>query len=223
MEVENSENELRARRVLVLGAANEVGAEIVRACALLGYQVVAADTLPCGKLRAAGVKTSDLASLDVAALAPVMRGCETVVCALFDNQKLPSWAPISRYSQAARALRAAMQQEGVKRIIATSSAAIEEGAALPWFHGHIVRRFDVNTFIDLARMETLLEDSAPNLEFTVVRLPLLVRQLGKHYTVASRTLAVGQFRIGLQDVGLFIAREIEHRKWVNDFPVPSYP
>eukprot|EP00171_Calliarthron_tuberculosum_P020695 IDg20695t1 len=132
------------RRVFVLGASNELGGEIVRACALLGHHVIAADHTPCVSLRSANVETSHLSSLDKSVLAPLMHGCDTAICALFDNQKPPRWAPTSLYSTAVRALRDAMQQEGVKRMIATSSAAIEEGGALPWFHGHVLRRFDVN-------------------------------------------------------------------------------
>lgn len=209
-------------RILVLGASTPVGAEVVRTCALLGYDVLAADTMSCAELTSSNVKTTKLGAYNESELQPVLRGCETVIFALYSHRMMPAWSATSHLSNGARALRAAIGKGGAKRVIATSSAAIDDGPRLPWYHGHVFRRVDVNTYIDLARMETILEEGAPNIEFTIVRLPVLVTEPSKHFSVANRLLTVGQFRISVQDAAMFIVREIESRKWINAFPVPSY-
>ncbi len=209
-------------KVVVFGATGATGLEIVKSAAKLGHTVVAAARRPEAIEAPEGVTTMRMDLDDEASLRDAMRGCDVVVSAVGTGGLSAARKPTTLYSTGTRALRSAMRKEGVKRIIVLSSGGVEEEAGAPWFYNNILRRYVMNTYLDMARMEAILEESAEEIEFTSVRLTYLGNWGSKQYIVGDRTLGKGAFKISYEDAGMFVAKEIEERKWINGFPVPSY-
>lgn len=213
--------------VLVYGAGSNVGRAVVKALALLGHTVVAADARWVGDLASEGVRAVRLELSSSRAVAAAIAGCDAVVLAQYDARAFTHWGPTTVYSDAARTLRAAAAVEPTSsatqtpvRILATSAAGMDEGGI-----GGLRRRLDVDTYIDLARMETVLLDAPPNAgnvsTNTIVRLPALTNEPTREYNVVER-VSKTNYRIGLQDAALFIARELEERKWAGRIAIPTY-
>ena len=114
-----------------------------------------------------------------------------------------------------------MCEAGVGRIIVLSSGGVEHDAAAPWFYRALLRKQLINTYLDMARMETILEESE-DIEWTAVRLTYLLSGDSREYLVADRTLGRGDFRIHFVDAAAFIAEEIDERRWIGKHPVIGY-
>lgn len=80
----------------------------------------------------------------------------------------------------------------------------------------------MNTYLDMARMEAILEES-PDIEFTAVRLVQLVEgSQPKDYIVKDRLLKGDAYKISYLDSARFVAKEVSERKWVGKWPLISY-
>lgn len=221
------------KRVLVYGASTPVGTSIVRAISLLGNtHVIAADRVWVGHLATDNVTVSKFELADISS-SPRSREragpqhYDVVVLALYSAETLSAWGLTNLYSSAVHTLLA--HPKLFDRIIVTSAAALVRGGL--W--SELMRRVNVHTFIDLARMETILEENAkkngkqPSFTFTVVRLPMCSHEPPSAFHVFNSTDKTyakkdKKFRIGTQDVGLFVAREIHKPQWLNAYPTPSY-
>lgn len=219
------------KRVLVYGASTPIGSAIVRAISLLGNtDVIAADRVWVGHLATNNVTASKFELADIAhsPRSGASKHYDAVVLALYSAETLSAWGLTNVYSSAVRTLLS--HPDLFERIIVTSAAAIVWQSGL-W--SELMRRVNVHAFIDLARMETILEENAKengkksSFTFTVVRLPMLSLEPPSAFHVfnsADRTYArkYKKFRIGTEDAGLFVAREIQKPQWHNAYPTPSY-
>lgn len=200
--------------VLVYGASTNIGTEIVRALALFGHKVIAADVDGVQHLKGHNVIVHQLNLTDEDALKTAIKDVDAIVCALFPTRNPFTFAPTSRFSNAVRILR----DTGISRLLVTSSAAIDD----PRFLQNVLRRADVDSHIDLARMETLLLEKKDRCRFTVVRLPILTNDCNKAFMVEEGKAKKGWFRIGVKDAAVFVVQELEQDKWIHRFPVPTY-
>jgi hypothetical protein len=114
-----------------------------------------------------------------------------------------------------------MRAKGVKRIIVLSSGGTVEDAKAPWFYTKLLRRYLLNTYTDMARMETVLEES-DDLEWTSVRLTYLRKGPSKPFIVEEGRIGRGNFQIHFVDAARFIVEELEDRQWINRHPVLGY-
>lgn len=224
IKVDRSKNLLTSMRVAVFGATGSTGTEIVGQCAARGHQVVAAARRPEAVSAPDGVQVKQISLDDDSSLRSAVAGCDVIVSALGDRGGLSgARRGTNLYSSAARALRKAMREEGVKRLIMLSSAGVQEDEGSSWIFNMLLRRYVMNLYLDMSRMEAILEESVPEIEFTVVRLPFLFGTKSSEFIVGDRALGNGAFRISYVDAARFVVQEIEERKWINGFPVPSYP
>lgn len=210
-------------KVVVFGATGATGAEIVKSCTEKGFGVVAAARRVDAIKAPAGVSKVKMDFGDEASLRAAMAGCDVVVSAIGTGGLKASSQGTDLYSVATRALRAAMRKEGVCRIIVLSSGGTVSDGNAPWFYNNVIRPYVMNTYIDMARMEAILEESAAEIEFTAVRLTFLGKWKSAKVIVGDGTLEKAAFKISYADAGKWVADEIEERKWINKFPVPSYP
>ena len=209
-------------RVVLFGANGDCGKEITSSCLSKGYTVVAAVRRP-EEIPAQDnlvVKKIDLS--DPQSLQDAIKDADVIISALGTGGLKAARQATTLYKDATRAIRSAMRICNVKRIIVLSSGGVDEEAAAPWFYNNLIRRYLMNTYIDMGRMETILEESN-DLEWTSVRLTYLLNGPSKEYLVQDRTLDRGNFKIHFVDVGKFVAQEIEERKWIGKMPVLGYP
>lgn len=208
-------------RVTVFGANGATGREIVQACVRAGHEVVAAVRRPETMAGVDGVTLRRFDLSDHALLVEAMRGSDVVVSCLGHGSLSASKKFTDLYSSSTRAYLQAMAAATVRRIITLSSGGTVEDAAAPWFYTRLLRRYLLNTYVDMARMETMLECS--DTEWTAVRLTYLKKGPSKPFLVREGRLGGGSFQIHYVDAGKFVADEITERRWVRKFPVLGYP
>ena len=210
-------------KVAVFGATGATGIEIVKSLAAAGHEVVAAARRPEAVSAPEGVIVKTMDIKDESTLRDAMTGCHVIVSAIGTGGLGSARRYTTLYTDCTRALRSAMRKEGVKRIIALSSGGVQEDEGAPWVYNSIIRRYTMNTYLDMARMEAILEESE-GIEFTSVRLVRLLpnTKKGKEIVVKDRVLGAGSYGITYEDAGKFVADECVQRKWINMYPVPSY-
>eukprot|EP00177_Eucheuma_denticulatum_P007991 GFKZ01014553.1.p1 GENE.GFKZ01014553.1~~GFKZ01014553.1.p1 ORF type:complete len:211 (-),score=23.09 GFKZ01014553.1:311-943(-) len=208
--------------ITVLGANGQTGTEIVNHLLKQGHQVTAAVRRPDTVETQEGVKVCkiDLQSQD--SIVEAVKGSEAVISALGTGGLRSARQRTTLYSDAVRVLRRVMRQVGIKRIIVLSSSGVDEESNAPAFYNGIIRRYIMNTYIDMAKMETILEESE-DLEWTSVRLSYLVNCESRPYIVRDRELGEGSFKIGYFDAADFVANEVEQGKWIRKMPALAYP
>lgn len=132
-------------QITVFGANGDTGSEIVRALIESGHTVV------CAVRRPETITTTPykiVAKIDIsdhASLVSSMRGSSAVISALGTGGLKQAKHATTLYSDSARALRAAMREVGLKRIVVLSSSGVDEEEAAPWFYNALLRRFIMNS------------------------------------------------------------------------------
>ncbi|MDK9347597.1 NAD(P)-dependent oxidoreductase [Propionibacterium freudenreichii] len=175
------------RTVTVFGANGPTGQLLTRRLLDAGHKVVAATrhpdtfplTAPC--LTVAGADATRPADVALA-----VRDSDAVVSVLGTKY---SRGPITLYSEAARAIVTAMQENGIRRLVVTSSMATVHwrDPNMSWLERflveHVLRWIGATLYEDMQRMEDLV--SASDLDWTIMRpLGLASMDPPTEYTVA---------------------------------------
>lgn len=206
----------------MFGANGATGQRIVQAITARGHSVVAAVRRPETVIASKTVSVVKIDFSDIPSVIAAVSGCDAVVSAVGSrtamngNQRSPSL-----YSSAVRSLRIAMRECGVTRLLVLSCDGVEEDAEGPRFLTNLRRRIGMNRYLDIVRMETILEETS-DLDWTIVRLTTLVDVKSRPYLVENRVLDRGSFKISYNDAADFVAKELEENKWVNKLPVLGY-
>jgi putative NADH-flavin reductase len=217
-------------KVTVFGANGDSGKEIVKSLVENGHSVVAAvrrlDTMT-STTASESVQVVQYDFSDASSVKSAMQGADAVISAIGTGKFRAAREATTLYRDATRAIRKAMRECGIKRVIVLSSGGVdEEYHQLPWIYSNIIRRYIMNTYIDMARMETVLEES-DDLDWTSVRLTYLLEGKSQpDLAVADRGFGDRKRpsgKIHFVDVGKFVAKEVEENKWVKKMPVISYP
>ncbi len=85
----------------------------------------------------------------------------------------------------------------------------------------LLRRLLINTHTDMARMETIPEESQ-DIEWTNVRLTYLRKGPSKPFPGLECKLDRGNFQIHFTDAARFIVDALTAREWINAHPVLGY-
>ena len=208
-------------KVVVIGANGATGKAISEQALAAGHEVVGAVRRPETLKGIANIQAVKIDLQQAQTLEDAFRGADVIISALGHGGLRASAKFTTLYSDATRAIRAAMRKVGVERIIVLSSGGVVEDAAAPGFYLKLLRRYLVNTYIDMARMETLLEESE-DIRWTSVRLTYLLEGASKPFLVNEGTLGKGNFKIHVTDAARFIVEELKAEKWVNKHPVIGY-
>ena len=208
-------------RTVIVGANGQTGREAVAACLARGHTVVAAVRRPETMDGVEDVEVRKIGLGDPRSLVAAIDGADAVVSTLGHGGIGDASRPTTLYGDSARALRAAMRETATRRLLVLSSAGVVQDDAAPWFYTKLLRKQLINTYCDMARMETILEESE-DLEWTSVRLTYLLEGESKPYLVEDERIGRGNFRIHFVDAGGFLAREIDERHWVRRHPVLGY-
>ena len=160
--------------------------------------------------------------LDPDSLRPLLAGQDAVLAAVAAKPGLRRSPPL--YAPGAASLRAAMEAEGVRRLLWVTSAAVEPrdlAATAPVFRWLIEPLFLRGVYADAAASEAVLRPSA--LDWTFVRPTRLTDgpRLGS-YRVDPRHTPKGGRTISRADLAAFMLGEVEGRAFVRGTPVLAY-
>ncbi|MEO1243450.1 MAG: NAD(P)H-binding protein [Pseudomonadota bacterium] len=209
-------------RVAIFGANGSTGREVVNFCRQAGYDVVAAVRRPETMTDVDEIEVRKIDMEDHGSLVSALAGADALVSCLGHGSLSASKKFTDLYSTSTRSYLKAMREAGVGRIIVLSSGGVVEDKAAPWFYTKLLRRYLINTYVDMARMETILEE-AGDVEWTAVRLTYLRDGDSKHFLAKEGRVGKGNFQIHFADAGRFIADELTKREWINAHPVLGYP
>lgn len=208
-------------RIVVFGANGTTGQEIVKQAVAEGHDVVGAVRRPETLDHISDITVHKIDMSDPVTIEAAITGADAVISALGHGGVKAAAKFTTLYSDSARVIRSAMRAQGVKRLLVLSSGGTVEDDCAPWFYTKLLRRYLLNTYIDMARMETILEESE-DLEWTSVRLTYLRDGPSKPFIVQEGKLGRGNFQIHFVDAARFVVEELTKREWIKAHPVLGY-
>lgn len=190
--------------LVVIGAAGRTGRQVVDRALAAGHRVTAyvrrpgAVTVQHDRL---AVVRGDV--MDPSGVSDVIAGQDTVVSVLGTRSRLTTTA----FSAGIANVVQAMEAKGVRRVIAVSCAALDNGPHVPLlprlFAEYVVGRILRNIQLDLARMEDELELS--DTDWTIIRTTPLTDSpaTGAYHAVVGGHLGNPR-RLGRADLAAYI-------------------
>ncbi len=208
-------------KIVVFGASGGTGREITQQALAAGHAVTAFVRNPAKM----DVQHLDLILvqgdvLDAAAVEKAVAGQDAVISALG-----PTRPPVPRMMEtAARHIVAAMQTQGVRRLISTTGAGVRDPQDRPGLFDHIVKGLLTlmagDVLRDSAAHVAVLR--ASDLDWTIVRFPRLTD--GPHtgkYRVGYLGKNAGT-QISRADGADFVLEELVAGQYIRQMPVVSY-
>ncbi len=216
-------------KLAIVAATGRIGRVIVKLAAAAGHEVTAAVRTP-SKLPSGvdGVRV-DLAAPDPAALESAIAGRDAVISAVGPR----GLADIGIVAPGTRAIIAAMEATGVRRIVAVSAAPTStvavpgrrpnppkhdpgDGPVMRYVLAPVVGRILRRHYLDLAIMEEDLR--ASGLEWTVVRPPLLTDKppTGRYRRAYGRNIR-GGFSVPRGDVADLMLRVLDEPESIGQY------
>lgn len=207
--------------VSILGATGGTGQELTKQALASGHTVKvlvrSPDKVTTEHDRLEVLKT-DLLSESASTLAAKLGGSEVVLSAL----GVLDLGITHFYSDTAKQLVAAAQQACVKRLVVVSSVGADPADHEPWWYLWFVRRLLINYYVDMARMEQFVIDTA-DIDWIIVRPSYLTN--GKKtgvYRVTPRYAPEGGIRISRADLADFMLKQLEQDTFVRQTPAIAY-
>lgn len=209
-------------KLVIFGANGGTGQELLRQALAAGHEVVAAvrrpEELEAFKSRARLEKVS---FEDPSSVARAVAGQDAVISALGLGGFRASTRPTSLYSHSTRVIMGAMKSANVKRLLVISSGGTERDDRAPRFYLKLIRPALINNYLDMARMEAILEEH-PEIDWTIVRPTYLLDGPSKPYRVVDRKVGGGAFKIHRVDLAAFLLAEAQANAWVHKHPTLGY-
>lgn len=129
--------------------------------------------------------------------------------------------PTTLYSDSTRALLVALRELEIRRFLVISSGGVEYDEAAPWFYRALIRPYLINNYLDMVKMETILEHTE-DLDWTSVRPTYLKEGPSQPYRVRNRKVQGGSFTIHRVDLADFVVNQAEKCDWIKQYPTLSY-
>ncbi len=213
----------------ILGATGGTGQELTKQALASGHTVKVLVRSP-GRVtlrhERLEVVEADLLDESAPTLAEKLRGSEVVLSAL----GVLGLGITHFYSDTAKLLFAAAQQARVKRLLLVSSVGADPAEHEPWWYLWFVQRLLINYYVDMARMEQFVMDTATEtvtetgeLEWIIVRPSYLTS--GKKtgvYRVTPRYAPKGGIRSSRADLADFMLKQLKADTYVRRTPVVAY-
>jgi putative NADH-flavin reductase len=204
-------------KISIFGASGATGRLLTERCLAAGYEVVALVRRPAEFVYAGRVRVIEGSAFDAEAVRRTVADADVVLSAL-GARSLKKEDVLER---AVPLIVTAMQQSGVRRIIALGSAGAKDDSLKkqPAWRRWFVQTMVYNTFLKWAvasqgsQWKTL---STSGLDWTMVMPPMLTngRRRGV-YRVDGEALPRGGSRIAREDVADFIMAQIGDPRWVG--------
>lgn len=203
-------------KLMVLGASGGVGSNLVKQAQARGHQVTA-QTREAGRLKeAAGVDVVVGAPDDASFLERHVAGHDAVILAIGVSHS----GPTTLFSGTTRAVIAAMETSGVRRLVAiTGVGAGQTRGHGGWLYNRLVfPLFTRNRYADKDRQEAAIEQS--NLDWTIVRpAPFTYRPgRGPRQVVTDVPHELQLRSITRAEVAAFILDCVERNEFIRQKP-----
>jgi putative NADH-flavin reductase len=206
-----------AMHTVIFGANGPTGRRLVAEAMAKNFEVTAA-VRNSARFDVAGVRVKEVDVLDAASVSAVVADADAVLSSL----GVPfSRAPIETYSRGTRNIVAAMAEQGVRRLLVTSSSAADPevrfknsggGPLLEAMKPLVIFAFGRSTYRDMRLMETIVRDSG--LDWTIVR----PSGLFDGEQVTDYRIADGHIRgafTSRRDLAHFMVTQVDSTEWVG--------
>jgi uncharacterized protein YbjT (DUF2867 family) len=198
--------------LVVFGATGPSGQAVIEAALEAHHHVRAFARRP--EALAAFDQRIEVAQGDVRdpeAVRRAVRGADAVLSALGAGRNL---GPTTVMSEGTRNIVAAMQAEGVRRLLAVTSAMVTPTGTEPWLFRKVGMYMLRNIHADHLRLEDIVK--ASDLDWTLVRPPRLTMGNARGvYRLARDAGVPSGSTISRADLGRFMVREAEQREFVR--------
>ena len=204
-------------KIAIFGATGATGRLLTERCLADGYEVAALVRRPAEFMYAGRVRMVEGSAFDAKAVRLTVEGADVVLSAL-GARSLRREEVLERVVPL---IVEAMQQSGVRRIIALGSAgALEDSLKKqPAWRRWFVQKMVYNTFLkwavasQVAQWKTL---SGSGLDWTMVMPPMLLNKPGRGmFRVDGEALPRNGARISREDVADFMMAQIGSAEWVG--------
>jgi len=148
--------------------------------------------------------------------------CAIIVSVIGSGSGKEASAPTSLYSNSIKIIIQEMLFLNIKRLVVVSSAGVEYDKNAPWYYRYLFRPMLMNSYMDMMKMETILEQYKEKLNWTIVRPTYLLNGESKDFMVKNRKIEEGNFKINRVDTADFILKESYNDQWIHKYPVLGY-
>lgn len=204
-------------KVAIFGASGATGRILTRRCYDAGHQITALlrhpETFPLRSL----VHSVPGSAFDPAPVAETIQGADVVLSALGAN----SLKKEDVLERAVPQIVAAMQQQGVRRLIVLGSAGAKPDALdkQPAWRRWIVENLVYKTLLKwpvASQRSQYATLSATSLDWTMVMPPMLTHGHGHgRWRVDPDALPPGASHIAREDVAEFMMQQIDNPQWIG--------
>ncbi len=198
-------------KVLVIGAAGKTGQSVVEQAVAAGHQVTAL-VRKAAEYHGPNVRMIEGDATNRDELDPAVRGQDAVLDTI--GGKTP-YKETTLESSAAKTIIASMQQNGVRRLVATSMLGVGESEANATFYERLL----VGTFLrgvdkDKAAMESAVESSA--LDWIILR-PAILNDDPAKGNIQVLTAEAGEkaHKITRSDVAAFMVAQLTSDEYLH--------
>lgn len=213
-------------KLTIVAATGGVGRQLLEQAVAAGHDVTAVVRNPDKLTRHVHTVTADLATVDPTVLAAAVAGADAVVSALGPHSN----ADAGIAAPGTRAIVAAMQATGVRRIVVVSAAPVGtvaspgnphppthdpgDGFFMRHLFSHIAGALFGKVYDDLAQMEDILRQSG--LDWTIVRPPQLTDKppTGTYRTAIDRNVR-GGFSVSRANVAQLMLRVLDDPEMIH--------
>ena len=209
-------------KLVVFGGSGRTGEQVVLQALAAGHDVTAVGRSPDRfALADERLRVVQGDALDPASFTGLLRGQDAVISALGVTGFRKSLRPMSFYRDTAQAIARAMQEQGVRRILAVTSVGVVRDPTTPLWYRAIVRPLLRHKYADMRRLEQVIRGSG--LDFTIVRPVQLVNaSLTRRYRVGSDGNLPQGTSISRADVADFMVRHVSDHGFYHRTVAPSY-
>lgn len=205
-------------KLAVLGATGGTGKEIVQLALAQGDEVrILARTPAKVETKQEKLTVVQGDAFKEEDVQTAIRGCDVVLSALGSGGFIKQTKKTTFYSESAKCLIEAMRKEGMKRLIAITSSGVEHDPGAPLFYKLIIRKLLMPTYIDMKKMEHIIEAES-GLQYTLVRPSYLINGKSKPYRVNDRANPAKGWMISRVDTAKFMMGEAKEGKWIGKHP-----
>jgi putative NADH-flavin reductase len=217
-------------KLTIIAATGGIGRHVLDQAVAAGHEVTAVVRNPNNLSQPVRAVTADLASPDGAALEAVLEAAVDGADAVLSGLGPRSNAEAGIASRGTRAVVAAMQATGARRLIVVSAAPIGtvpspgrprpprhdpgDGFFMRHLFSHVAKTLFREHYADLAVMEDLIRDSG--LDWTIVRPPRLTNGplTGVYRTAHGRNIP-GGWKVSRADVAHYMLRALDQPETIK--------
>lgn len=221
--VEGKKNkQVKRQKVAVFGANGQTGFEIIKAGQLVGHEMTAGVRTAYSIKHKVDdkVKVKEYTFDNTAEVDAIVKDVDVVVIAVGSGGCKNAKKPTDVYSKSVRTIMESMRKHKVKRLITITSAGVDYDKGAPCVYNKFIRPKLINTYMDMMKAETILEENK-DIHWTVVRPVYLKNGKYDDFVVADKYIGDADFDVKRGDVAEFIIHEITNNNWLHKKPVLS--